>query len=523
MRQAHVFFDEKNFEWAGLAAQKAFYWRADSVEACRLLGEIAERQRLGQALDWRRRAVDLQPESLPDLIALAETALRFSQPKLAASTLERVPDARRNDSAYQSVAAHVALTLNQPEDALAHLKKAAELAPNDLRQQLELADFEIRSKDDSLRIEGRALASRLKALPDSQFAALGLLLDDALQTQDASKASALAKELIGLEKAPFEGRLRGLSALRASNDPDFVGVLGRMQAEARGSVGNAAALINWMNSNSLAVLAIHWSKELPTASLDSMPLRAALADSYVIMHDWHALEAMLKRGSWPLSAESLRLALLSKVAFENGDGAAADKYWTDAIKKSTSNSGSLQSLQHLASQWQWTEKEAKILWLLVEKPATQSSALQALYRLYTRHGDSTGLYRTFLRLAQISPGDRSIENNLVQLSLLLNLNRSDAQEKAKKLHEAEPSNIAFASTYAFALHRGGNDAAAIKLMESFPAEQLQDPSIAAYYGIILASKKDNEATRYLDLGAKATLLPEEQNLVAQARKEIAQR
>jgi hypothetical protein len=91
------------------------------------------------------------------------------------------------------------------------------------------------------------------------------------------------------------------------------------------------------------------------------------------------------------------------------------------------------------------------------------------------------------------------------------------------LHEAEPSNIAFASTYAFALHRGGNDAAAIKLMESFPAEQLQDPSIAAYYGIILASKKDNEATRYLDLGAKATLLPEEQNLVAQARKEIAQR
>ena len=210
----------------------------------------------------------------------------------------------------------------------------------------------------------------------------------------------------------------------------------------RGSIGKAAALINWMNSNSLSVLAIHWSKELPTASLDSMPLRAALADAYVIMHDWHALEAMLKRGSWPPSAESLRLALLSKVAFENGDGAGADKYWTDAIKKSESNPGSLESLQHLASQWQWTEKEAKILWLLVEKPATQSSALQALYRLCTRQGDTTGLYRTFLRLAQISPGDRAVENNLVQLSLLLNLNRFDAQERAKKLHEAEPDNIA---------------------------------------------------------------------------------
>ena len=523
MRQAHVFFDEKNFEWASLAAQKAFYWRPDSAEACRILGDIAERQKLRQALDWRRRVVDLQPDSLPDLVALAETALRFSQPKLAASTLARVPDARRNDSAYQSAAAHVALTLNHPEEALAHLKKAAELAPNDLRQQLELAEFEIRSKDESLRIEGRALAKSLKAHPDSQFAALGLLLDDALQTQDVSKAAGLAKELVGLEKAPFESQLRGLSALRACNDPDFVALLGRMQAEARGSIGKAAALINWMNSNSLSVLAIHWSKELPTASLDSMPLRAALADAYVIMHDWHALEAMLKRGSWPPSAESLRLALLSKVAFENGDGAGADKYWTDAIKKGESNPGSLESLQHLASQWQWTEKEAKILWLLVEKPATQSSALQALYRLYTRQGDTTGLYRTFLRLAQISPGDRAVENNLVQLSLLLNLNRFDAQERAKKLHEAEPDNIAFASTYAFALHRGGNDAAAIRLMQSFPADQLQDPSIAAYYGILLAAKKDNEATRYLDLGAKAKLLPEEQNLVAQARKEIAQR
>ena len=185
-----------------------------------------------QALDWRRRVVDLQPDSLPDLVALAETALRFSQPKLAASTLARVPDARRNDSAYQSAAAHVALTLNHPEEALAHLKKAAELAPNDLRQQLELAEFEIRSKDESLRIEGRALANSLKALPDSQFAALGLLLDDALQTQDVSKAAGLAKELVGLEKAPFESQLRGLSALRACNDPDFVALLGRMQAEA---------------------------------------------------------------------------------------------------------------------------------------------------------------------------------------------------------------------------------------------------------------------------------------------------
>ena len=523
MRQAHVFFDQENFEWASLAAQKAFYWRPDSVEACRVLGDIAERQKLGQALDWRRRAVDLQPNSLPDLVSLAETALRFSQPKLAAATLTRVPEERRNDAAYQSAAAHVALAFNQPAQALTRLTKAAELAPNDLRRQLELAEFEIHSQDASVRAKGRTLATHLQELPESRFAALGLLLDDALQTQDNARAKALAKELVGIEPGPFESRLRALSALRVLNDPEFVTILGRVQSDARESVGKSAALINWMNSNNLSLLAIHWSKELPGANLDSMPVRAALADSYVIMHDWRALEAMLKRGSWSTSAESLRLALLSKVSFESGDEALANKYWADAVKKAESNPGSLESLQRLASQWHWTDKETKILWSLAEKTTTQTSALQNLYRLYTRLGDTTGLYRTFVRLAQVSPSDHAIENNVVQLSLLLNLDRSEAQARARKLHEAEPGNIAFASTYAFALHRGGNDAAAVKVMESFPPEKLQDPSIAAYYGIILAATKDNQAAHYLDLGAKANLLPEEQNLVEQARKEIAQR
>src|SRR5207344_3363710 len=112
-------------------------------------------------------------------------------------------------------------------------------------------------------------------------------------------------------------------------------------------------------------------------------------------------------------------------ASETGDQANANKYWTDAVTKAESNPGSLESLQRLASQWHWPDKEAKILWSLVEKPTTQASALQGLYRLYTKLGDTSGLYRTFVRLAQISPGDHAIENNLVQLSLLLNLNRSE--------------------------------------------------------------------------------------------------
>ena len=54
-------------------------------------------------------------------------------------------------------------------------------------------------------------------------------------------------------------------------------------------------------------------------------------------------------------------------------------------------------------------------------------------------------------------------------------------------------------------------------MESLTPEQLQAPSIAAYYGIILAAAGQKEkAQEYLKRGAQTFLLPEEKALVAKA-------
>src|SRR5262249_11239559 len=147
----------------------------------------------------------------------------------------------------------------------------------------------------------------------------------------------------------------------------------------------------------------------------------------------------------------------------------------------------------------------------------------ALYAYYRDNNDTAGLYRVLLQLSQIMPEDLAIENNLAQISLLLNVESAKARVAAKRLAEKEPQNAAYASTYAFALFRNGDVLGALRIMQKISPDQLKDPTIAAYYGIILARNKDNEAMRYLDLGAKAPLLPEEQNLIAQARKEVGQR
>ena len=66
MRQAHVAFDKNDLRWAAMAAQRAYAVEPRSVDACRTLGAIAEKQNSTEALDWRRRVIALDPTSMPD-------------------------------------------------------------------------------------------------------------------------------------------------------------------------------------------------------------------------------------------------------------------------------------------------------------------------------------------------------------------------------------------------------------------------------------------------------------------------
>jgi hypothetical protein len=51
--------------------------------------------------------------------------------------------------------------------------------------------------------------------------------------------------------------------------------------------------------------------------------------------------------------------------------------------------------------------------------------------------------------------------------------------------------------------------------------QLRNPSLATYYGIILAAAGENEkARKYLDLAASGKLLPEERALITRAEESL---
>ena len=77
-------------------------------------------------------------------------------------------------------------------------------------------------------------------------------------------------------------------------------------------------------------------------------------------------------------------------------------------------------------------------------------------------------------------------------------------------YAAEPENRTFACTYAFSLHLQGKTREGLEVMRKLKPEQLAVPSVAVYYGILLAAAGDVQASKeYLDKSAKAYLMPEE--------------
>ena len=62
---------------------------------------------------------------------------------------------------------------------------------------------------------------------------------------------------------------------------------------------------------------------------------------------------------------------------------------------------------------------------------------------------------------------------------------------------------------------------ALDVMNKLPPRELEQPAVAAYYGIILAAAGDkSKAAEYIKRGEQARLLPEEKALLWRARESL---
>jgi Flp pilus assembly protein TadD len=121
------------------------------------------------------------------------------------------------------------------------------------------------------------------------------------------------------------------------------------------------------------------------------------------------------------------------------------------------------------------------------------------------------------KVVEGNPADEPARNNVAMLSLLRGERLKAALDDAAALYKKSPEHPGIASTYAFALHVHGRTEEGLEIMRKLDPQALLSPSIAAYYGMLLAAKGESEAAKpYLDAGNRAQLLPEERALLVKA-------
>jgi cytochrome c-type biogenesis protein CcmH/NrfG len=521
--QASAFVNEGDYKHASLNARRLLQINPESVEACRIMARLAEKAGLRSAIEWRRRVMELGAAAPGDLLALARDGVRFDERAITELAISRLPESAKTTAEYHALLADIAFAKRDGVEMERQLSEAHRIEPANKDYTVRLAALRLGSNDYAMSVRGKETLVELQSEPALRRDATRYLAEDALRHFDFKEALRLARQLDGFPEKNFTDRLVFLAAMRAASDPGFQSLLEELQTVAADDPERAAALMTWMNIHQMSTLTIAWSAKLSPSVIGSKLVPIALSDAFVAVRDWSGLQRLVKSGNWG-ALDFIRNALSARALRELGNEPDSAAQWNEAVKKVTASPPYILMLAETVEKWGWRNEAIDLLWLAAKDPLKGDDALVTLYRYFAQKGETQNLYRVMLHRSELHPDDHNIQNNIAQLSLLLNLNMDRGQKIARELFEKEPANAAYVSTYAFALYSQGDFKGAVKVLGALTDAQLHQPDIAAYYGIILAAAGDQaRAGEFLDLGEKATLLPEEKALLEKARRSLAQR
>jgi hypothetical protein len=516
IRKAVFAIEHGDEHTASLAARNVLELRPSSASAARIMAQLTEKAGDRIALDWRRKVVQLEPQSTDDALDWARCALQFNDIATAERALAKGYEKGQATAPYHAVCALLAQARHEEQKADGEWTEAVRLAPNEKTYQLLLGILRAHARDADRHASGEMMLRALRDDPKQRAAATRALITEGVaHRENMQELLALARELQAYPEAIFSDRLLFLDFLHQSQDAQFTAYLTELEKDTTAKALDLAALLLWMSRNNLDLLALDFVRGLPPDLLQKWPVPIVLADIYARLKDWHGLEGFIKNANWQQFG-FLRHAYRASALRAENKSAAAEHEWAAATREASGQSDSVFSLIRAACEWRWDSETVDLLWTLAKFPEKQREALQTLYRFYAKSGDTQGLHRVLVRLAASDPSNLDLQNNVAQISLLLKANPEESRQLAADVYRKMPANAAYAATYAHSLLTKGDAKGALKIMSSLTDEQLRDPTISAYYGICLAAVKDERARTFLKVGQRAKLLPEEKALVDKA-------
>jgi hypothetical protein len=521
VRRSAAFLSGGDFKTASLTARRALQMNDRNVEAMRLVAEIAEKSGDRTALEWRRKILETNPASVDDALALVRCALWFNDLATAQKTLNSMDETAKQKPEFHAASGRLLEMKKDIAGSEAHWAKAVELAPNDAAYRFQLALTRLSLADAAKRETALAVLEQLRNDPTQRISATRtLIIDGVSHRSDPQRVLTLAKELQEYPDAPFSDRIMYLEILRQMRDPGYEDYLNKMKAEVPPKPSNLAGLLSWMTRNGMNAEAVEFAKSLPAEAIAKWPVPLAIAEAHAQLKDWIALERLTRENAWE-GYDFLRKAYLSRALRGEDKTLAAEQELSAAQKEASANPQMLSMLTQTIADWGWQNEAVELLWILAKNPETRMQALQTLYEHYTKAADTSGLYRTLTKFSELNPQDLALQTNFAQVSLLLGADVEHARKMAFDLTTKEPANASYLSTYAFALLSKGDTKGALQVMDGLKEGQLRDPSIATYYGLVLAAAGQKEKARaFLSRSAEANLLPEEKALVAKAESSL---
>jgi Tfp pilus assembly protein PilF len=485
------------------------------------LAQIAEEQgQAAGAVRWRQEAMTVTAKPVEDGIALAKTATRFHEITVAENALAKIAPAAAHLPAYHEALAQLSVAKKDLASAEKNFAEAVRLDPSNKSNELNLAAIQLQSGDSESRLKASKSLEQLMEDKTVRVAAARALRDYTGQLKDVPALLSVTEKLYDYPEATFRDRISYVQVLFALERPEFASRLTELQNEAVTDPGKMTQLLSWMITNRLTVLALHWIKELPADVINQRPVPATIADCYAATNDWSGLQEWCQKGDWK-DLDFLRHAHLAHALREQGDDFQAKSEWNHALQEAGNAGARISILQQSAAKWGWKKEVEELLWALAKDPDKQTIALGALYQLYADKSDTADLYRVVARICEVRPDDAAAQNHFTQLSLLLNRDIQRARGQAETAFKKDPGNAVNISTYAFSAYREGKYRQAVAVMNALPAEELEKPAVAAYYGVFLVASGDiQKAGHYLQKASKAPLLPEEKALVQSAWDKI---
>ena len=515
LQQTRDHLAKADLKQAVLTIRQAVQNAPNDPAPCRLMAEVAERAGSPVAVFYRQRMVELQSEVVTNRVMLAKTALAFTDFRTADKALKEVPELARQNFDFHWTSALLCIPTHRESEAETHLLAAMQFAPTNTAAPLKLAALRLQANDTNRQHQARALLLALRTNSAAKADALRMLTEDAGRTGQATPALTYSADLFK-NSEEFRDSLLRLQIIHRFKRDEYPALLVGLKARAKENPRQAFELAQWLRSAGQANDAQVWLKLVPEPVRRQLPLAPLYAGALEQEADWPGLAAFVQGQNWG-RREPVRLVFATRALRAQGNQLAASVEWRKALKTADKDLDSLRELLEITSTWKWETETQELLWQVLNNWPKDKVAFLALSARLTQAGNTTGLRTLFTRVHQADPDNLAVKNNLVMASLLLDARDKASHQMAQELFAADATNPVFVSTYAFSLYLQKKPADALAAFAKLKPEQLLEPGVAAYYGLILsANGKAAEAGKFLQAARQALLLPEETALLARA-------